>query len=184
MSSRESSPTPGGSVTRGVSGRRAGGGGGGLSGGWLGRRREAHLRRLDEVLLERFGDGRRVRLHQRNQLGELVVLDLATATARAEPRVEGVRGAAREVAVAEPREEDRAREGLVAVARVHVAPRISAPAGRVAPHAIRLLARVVGCACGEAVVCATAFSKCVSQEVHWSRILDFGVSQGPHRLGR
>ena len=43
----------------------------GWAGGWVVRRREAHLRRLEEVLLERLGDGCSVRLHQRDQLGEL-----------------------------------------------------------------------------------------------------------------
>ena len=143
----------------------------GWAGGWVGRRREAHLRRLEEVLLERLGDGCSVRLHQRDQLGELVGhADVAAADVAAgvKPTVEGVRGAAREVAVGEPREEDRVGDGLVAVVLVDVAPLISAPAGRVAPHAVRLLARVVGCACGEAVVCATAVSRCVSREVHQS----------------
>ena len=166
----ENSPTPGGSVTRGVSWRHADGSAGGLVGGLGWAKVGGHLLCLDEVLLERLGDGRRVRLHQPDQVGELVHHHLATAALAAarEPRLEGVRGATREVAVGEPRKEDRVGGRLVAVGTVHVAPRISAPAGRVAPHAVRLLGRVVGCACGETVACATAVSRCVSREVHQS----------------
>ena len=108
--------------------------------GWC-RSGEANLFRLQIVLLERLGDGLRVRLHQVDQLGELVG---GTARLRlAEPSVEGVRVAAREVAVVEPREEDRLGCGFVAIASVHVAPRISAPRRR-APIAVRRLAPVVG----------------------------------------
>ena len=107
-------------VTPSAGGVRAAGGGGGrrrAGAGWW-RGGEARLFCLEPVLLERLGDGLRVLLHQVDQLGELV----GGVRARAEPRFEGVRAAAREVAVVELRKVDRLGEGFVAAGFIHVAP--------------------------------------------------------------
>ena len=88
----------GGVIVCGVSERRVGGTAAAVAAGSGRRRRvrcvemgEAHRLRLDEVLLERVGDRLRVRLHQRDEVGERVDhAAAADAAAGAKPTVEGV----------------------------------------------------------------------------------------------
>ena len=79
------------SCRRGVSWRHADGSAGGLVGGLGWAKVGGHLLCLDEVLLERLGDVLRVRLHQRDEVGERVDhAAAADAAAGAKPTVEGV----------------------------------------------------------------------------------------------